>query len=88
MRYGCSKGHLPDVFGGFILFREETWSKVITRAKGNKIIALLKGTCNDSGHHLKFWVKSRKFSLMSYPALGLSDVLCLPARKKVSIRKM
>ena len=39
------------------------------------------GTCNDSDHHLKFWVKSRKFSLMSYPALGLSDVLCLPARK-------
>ena len=60
-------------------------SKVISRSKGNKIVALLKGTCNESDAHLKFWVKSRKFSLMSYPALGLSDVLCLPAKKKVSI---
>ena len=81
-----------DTFQTFLvdsfLSGKKRGSKVITRAKGNKIVALLKGTCNDSDHHLKFWVKSRKFSLMSYPALGLSDVLCLPARKKVSIRKM
>ena len=82
MRYGCSKRHLPGVFGDSFLSGKKPGSKLITRAKGNKIVALLKGTCKDSDHHLKFWVKSRKFSLMSYPALGLSDVLCLPARKK------
>ena len=56
-------------------------SKVITRAKGNKIVALLKGTCNDSDHHLKIWVKSRKFSLMSYPALAVGCAL-LACQKK------
>ena len=35
---------------------------------------------------MKFWVKSRKFSLMSYPALGLSDVLCSVAcQEKVGV---
>ena len=29
-------------------------SKVISRSKGNKIVALLKGTCNESDAHLKF----------------------------------
>ena len=72
---------LVDVFK----LGKKVGSKVVSRAKGRKIVALLKGTCADSDPRLKFWVKSRKFSLMSYPALGLSDVLCLPAKKKVSI---
>ena len=74
-----------DTFQKFLvdafLSGKTSGSKVISRSKGNKIVALLKGTCNESDAHLKFWVKSRK----SYPALGLSDVLCLPAKKKVSI---
>ena len=69
---------LVDVFKS----GKKAGSKVVSRAKGRKIVALLKGTCADSDPRLKFWVKSRKFSLMSYPALGL---LCLPAKKKVSI---
>ncbi len=33
---------------------------------------------------LKFWIKNKGFRLMDYPALGLKDVLCLPAKKTVS----
>ena len=57
-------------------------SKVITRAKGNKIIALLKGTCNDSDHHLKFWAKSRKFSRMSYPCAWSAGCALFACQKK------
>ena len=32
---------------------------------------------------LKYWIKQRGFRLISHAALGLSDVLCLPAKEKV-----
>ena len=60
-------------------------SKVIWRSKGEKIVAVLKAKDGDGvDAHFRFWVKSRKFCVMDYPALGLKDVLCLPAKKKVS----
>ena len=47
-----------DTFQTFLLDSflsgKKPGSKVITRAKGNKIVALMKGTCNDSDHHLNF----------------------------------
>ena len=52
MRYGCSKGPFQTFLVDSFLSGKKPGSNVITRAKGNKIVALLKGTCNDSDHHL------------------------------------
>ena len=60
-------------------------SKTVTKAKLQKITQCLKNDPCTSEFSPKFkhWVKQRGFSLLSYGALGLKDVLCLPARKKV-----
>ena len=73
-------------------------SNVLTRSRGAQIVAYLVGE-SDGGKtsaltsaHFKLWVKSRGFRLMDYPVLGLSNVLCLPAKpqKKVyyAVQKM
>ena len=61
-------------------------SETITAAKGWKIVTLLKSDPVLLNYSSKFkhWVKQRGFQLISHQALGLSDVLCLPAKKKVS----
>ena len=33
----------------------------------------------------KHWVKQRKFQLVTYSALGLYDVLCLPTKTEVCV---
>ena len=52
--------------------------------KGERIVAVLKGS---EAHDARFkhWVKRRGFKLVSYSALGLYDVLCLPAKKPVRL---
>ena len=75
---------------------KKTGSKVLTRSRGAEIVAYLSGdggkTSTSISAHFKFWVKSRGFWLMDYPVLGLSNVLCLPAKpqKKVyyAVQKM
>ena len=61
-------------------------SKTVTRAKGESIVKVLKGNHGPSDFtpQFKHWVKQRGFKLISYQSLGLKDVLCLPAKKKVS----
>ena len=59
-------------------------SKTIGRDKGERIVKMLKyGDDGDEPAKFKHWVKTRRFCLMSYPALGLVDVLCLPAKSEV-----
>ena len=60
-------------------------SKTVTKAKGKKIINVLKGNPIAQEYSPKFrhWVKQRGFKLMSHHALGLVKVLCLPAKIKV-----
>ena len=58
-------------------------SKTVTAGKGEKIVAVLKGSEAYSSN-FRYWVRRRGFKLMSYSALGLNDVLCLPAKKPVS----
>ena len=62
-------------------------SKTITKTKGMKIVNVLKGEMEASNYCPKFthWVKQRGFKLVSHPSLGLNDVLCLPAKHKVSL---
>ena len=67
------------------LDKKKVGSKVITKAKGALITAFLSEDTAGKDAHFKFWVKSRDFRLMDYPALGLGKVLCLPAKKKVYI---
>ena len=58
-------------------------SKTITRSKGVNIVSYLTGRSIDEDDHFRFWVKSRGFKVMDYPALGLQNILCVPAKKKV-----
>ena len=60
-------------------------SKTVTKAKGQKIINVLKGNPIAQEYSPKFrhWVKQRGFKVMSHHALGLVEVLCLPAKIKV-----
>ena len=59
-------------------------SKTITRAKGEKIKLLSKNDDDEFSPKFKHWVKTRGFQLITYSALGLCNVLCLPAKSKVS----
>ena len=58
-------------------------SKTLTRSKGERVTQFLLGRSNEEDAHFKFWVKSREFKLMDYPALGLHNILCVPAKSKV-----
>ena len=62
-------------------------SKTVTASKGKKIVAVLKGAPESETYCPKFrhWVRRRGFKLVSHSALGLCDVLCLPAKKPVSV---
>ena len=62
-------------------------SKTITKEKGKRIIHLLKKDDESEEYSPKFkhWVKQRGFQLVTYSALGLQDVLCLPAKTEVSL---
>ena len=39
---------------------------------------------NDYTPKFRHWVKSKGFQLISHSALGLKDVLCIPAKTSVS----
>lgn len=52
-------------------------SKTIGREKGAHIVRFLKGDGCNGDPKLKFWIKQRQFTLLDYPALGLTDVLCV-----------
>ena len=66
---------------------ENKGSKSMTRAKGEKVIALLRKDGNPDDYIPKFkhWVKTRGFQLITHSALGLLNILCLPAKTNVSI---
>lgn len=61
-------------------------SKTICREKAEKIKAALQENVPDNcTPSFVFWVKkTKKFQLLSYEELDLKDVLCLPAKVKVS----
>ena len=62
-------------------FEKKKGSKVISREKGKEIAAYLSVADKDhkvtvkADPHFKFWVKSRGFRLLDYPALGMKNVL-------------
>ena len=60
-------------------------SKTVTKDKLLKIMNCLKNDpcAREYCPKFKHLVKRRDSSLMSYGALGLKDILCLPARSKV-----
>ncbi len=60
-------------------------SKAISSARGEQIVKLLKDESLTVEPKFRHWVKKRGFKLLSYPPLGLVDVLCLPAKTKVSV---
>ena len=62
-----------DKFVKNFVEKRKAWSKVLTRSRGDHIVACLKGAATDA--QFKFWVKSRGFRVMDYSALGLRKVL-------------
>ena len=71
-----------DKFVKNFVEKRKAWSKVLTRSRGDHIVACLKGAATDA--QFKFLVKSRGFQAMDYPALnGLRKVLCLSAKSRV-----
>lgn len=66
------------------LSRKNAGSKTMTRSKGDRVVRFLTARCEDEDAHFKHWVKTREFRLMDYPALGLRNILCVPAKAKVS----
>ncbi len=62
-----------------------TTSKTVTRQKGERIVKVLKNDPASRGYspEFKHWIKLQRFQLVPYTALGLKDVLCLPAKFQV-----
>lgn len=61
-------------------------SKTVTEEKAKTIRQAIRGEQGGGvTASFKHWVnKTKQFKLLSYPELDLSDVLCLPAKVKVS----
>ena len=69
----------------FFVQTKKMGSKVLTRSRGAEIVAYLSRDSGKTSAHFKFWVKLRGFRLMDYPVLGLSNVLCLPAKPQKKV---
>ena len=61
----------------------KTNSKVLSATKYSEIVNFLKFGSSGSAK-LKWTIKDKEFKLMNFPELNLTDVLCVPAKKKVS----
>ena len=68
--------------GEIFLLTKKAGSKTICPSKGDKIISFLSGESTGEDTHFRSWVKSCGFRLMDYPALGLKNILCMPANVK------
>ena len=64
-------------------------SKTVSKEKGEKVIKFLKGELSSTEYDpvFKNWISRKGFKLVDYPPLSLKDVLCLPAKEKVSMLK-
>ena len=61
-------------------------SKVISKVKYDQIVSVLTGNSSDDVNaKFRWWVKEKSFQLLNIPELGLTDVLCTPAKKEVII---
>lgn len=63
-------------------FSTVSTSKTITKEKEH-IKRVLNGEDTAADPAFKHWVTKKGFKLIDYPILGLQQVLCLPAKKKV-----
>ena len=75
-----------DKYGGFGTDNDGCpRSKAVTKAKGERIVKILQGACIESDTlQFRHWIKQRRFKLVTHSALGFKDVLCIPAKTKVS----
>ena len=60
-------------------------SKVLSKEKYDQIVFQLSDSATSSVLHAKFrwWIKDKGYKLLNFPELGLTDVLCVPAKKQV-----
>ena len=59
----------------------------MTREKGERIVQVLKNNPAAASYDAKLstaWIRQRNFQVVSFAALGLKDVLCLPSKTTVS----
>ena len=78
--------HGLNVSSRQISLGENVGIKTITSTKGDRIISNLSGRYSEEDAHFRFWVKSREFKLMDYPALGFQNILCMPSKTKVCVK--
>eukprot|EP00731_Ephydatia_muelleri_P017096 Em0010g194a len=62
--------------------RDDKTSKTISRENGQRIVNVIKKdpSAVTYSSQFKFWVKKKRFELINHLALGVKDVLCLPAK--------
>lgn len=61
-------------------------SKVLSKDKYDKIVSQLSGSANgDNSAKFRWWIKNKGFQLLNFPELSLNDVLCVPAKKQVTV---
>ena len=67
--------------------RHDKTSKTISREKGQRIVDVIKKdpSAVTYSSQFKFWVKKKRFELISQPALELK--LCLPAKNSGNVTK-
>ena len=67
------------------LQKKANGSIVVTKARADEVKLFLQGKGRKQDKTFTHWVKRRKFQLMNYPALGLSNILCTPVTEKVKV---
>ena len=67
------------------LQKKANGSIVVTKARADEVKLFLQGKGRKQDKTFTHWVKRRKFQLINYPALGLSNILCTPVTEKVKV---
>ena len=67
------------------LQKKANGSIVVTKARADEVKLFLQGKRRKQDKTFTDWVKQRKFQLINYPALGLSNILCMPVTEKVKV---
>ena len=61
-------------------------SKVLSKERYDKIVSqLCENSSSDPNAKFRWWVKDKGYKLFNFPEIGLTDVLCIPAKNQVII---
>ena len=58
---------------------------MVTKARADEVKLFLQRKGRKQDKIFTHWVKRRKFQLINYPALSLSNILCMPVTETVKV---